>query len=84
MPRLSSRLATGASVSKSTANPAIDEIIIQGDVAEDVKDMIVNRQKPFETLPKESEGGLPAGNIAIEEEKKKKTAAKEGEEGAEE
>lgn len=79
---LSSRLATGASVSKSTANPTIDEIIIQGDVAEEVKDMIVNRQKPFESLPKESEGGLPAGNIAIEEEKKKK-AAKEGEEAEE-
>ncbi|UZJ55919.1 hypothetical protein CBS101457_005239 [Exobasidium rhododendri] len=80
---LSSRLATGASVSKSTANPTIDEIIIQGDVAEEVKDLIVNRTKPFDTLPKESEGGLPANNIVIEEEKKKKVA-KEGEEEAEE
>lgn len=73
-------MATGASVSKSTVNPTIDEIVIQGDVADEVKDLIVNRVKPFDSLPKESEGGLPAGNIAIEEEKKKKSAAKEGEE----
>jgi hypothetical protein len=77
-------MATGASVSKSTANPTIDEIIIQGDVAEEVKELIVNRTKPFDSLPKESEGGLPASNIAIEEEKKKKAPPKEGEEGAEE
>jgi translation initiation factor 1 (eIF-1/SUI1) len=76
-------MATGASVSKSTANPTVDEIVIQGDVADEVKDLIVNRIKPFDTLPKESEGGLPAGNIAIEEEKKKKSAAKEGEEAEE-
>ena len=77
---LSSRLATGASVSKSTANPNVDEIIIQGDVAEDIRDMIINRQKPFETLPKEEAGGISASNIVVEEEKKKKLAAKEGEE----
>ena len=67
-------------MSKSTANPTIDEIIIQGDVADEVKDLIVNRTKPFDSLPKESEGGLPSGNIAIEEEKKKKAETKEGEE----
>lgn len=43
--------------------------------------MIVNRQKPFDPLPKEAEGGIPAKNITIEEEKKKKSEAKEGEEG---
>lgn len=79
---LSSKLATGASVSKSTANPNIDEIVIQGDVADDVRDMIVNRQKPFDVLPKEDAGGPSASNIVIEEEKKKKAAPKEGEEGA--
>lgn len=76
---LSSRLATGASVSKSTANPTIDEIVVQGDVADDVRDMIVARQKPFDAIPKEEDGGVAASHIVVEEEKKKKAAPKEGE-----
>lgn len=74
-------MATGASVSKSTANPAIDEIVVQGDVAEDVRDMIIARQKPFDSLPKEEDGGIAASHVVVEEEKKKK-AQKEGEEAA--
>lgn len=70
---LASRLATGCSVSKSTLNPNVEEITIQGDVAEDVKEMILARQKPFEKL---SEGDLTEGQVKVEEEKKK-GAAKE-------
>ncbi|PWN52639.1 eIF1-like protein [Violaceomyces palustris] len=73
---LSSRLATGASVSKSVNNPNVDEIVIQGDVAEEVKAMIVHRQKPFNELPPESAGGISEKNIVIEEEKKKAAATK--------
>ncbi|EPQ31031.1 uncharacterized protein PFL1_01220 [Pseudozyma flocculosa PF-1] len=74
---LSSRLATGASVSRSVQNPNVDEIVIQGDVADEVKQLIVSRTKPFHELPPESAGGVAAKNIVIEEEKKmaKKTAA---------
>lgn len=54
--------------------------MIQGDVADDVREMIINRQKPFESLPKEEAGGVTANNIVVEEEKKKKAAPKEGEE----
>ncbi|KDN52164.1 eIF1-like protein [Tilletiaria anomala UBC 951] len=66
---LASRLATGASVSKSTSNPNVDEIVIQGDVADEIKAMIVARQKPFNDLPPESAGGPSEKNIIIEEEK---------------
>lgn len=74
---LSSRFATGASVSKSVQNPGVDEIVVQGDVAEDVKELILSRTKPFHELPKEEEGGPGEKNIAIEEDKKsaKKAAA---------
>ncbi|KAN0065897.1 Translation machinery-associated protein 22 [Thecaphora frezii] len=67
---LSSRLATGASVSRSVQNPNVDEIVIQGDVADEVKQLIVSRTKPFHELPPESAGGIAAKNIIIEEEKK--------------
>lgn len=70
---LASRLATGCSVSKSPSNPNVEEITIQGDVAEDVKEMILRRQKPFEGL---KEGDVGEGQVRVEEEKKKK--AKEG------
>lgn len=65
---LASRLATGCSVSKSTSNPNIEEITIQGDVAEDVKEMILNRQKPFEAL---KQGDVGEAQVKVEEEKKK-------------
>ncbi|KAK0544499.1 Translation machinery-associated protein 22 [Tilletia horrida] len=74
---LSSRLATGASVSKSTQNPQIDEIVIQGDVADDVRKLILERAKPFNELPA---GDVTDKNVVIEESKKKKddAADKEG------
>lgn len=71
---LASRLATGCSVGKSTSNPNVEEITIQGDVAEDVKEMILARQKPFEKL---KEGDVTESQVKVEEEKKK-GAAKEG------
>ncbi|CAO1618834.1 unnamed protein product [Parajaminaea phylloscopi] len=71
---LASRLATGCSVSKSASNPNVEEITIQGDVAEDVKEMILSRQKPFEKL---AEGDVTESQVKVEEEKKK-GAAKEG------
>ena len=74
---LSSRLATGASVSKSPSNPNQEEIVIQGDVTEIVKDLILKRIKPFDTLPAD----ISEKNVVIEEEKKKKK--EEGEGGAE-
>ncbi|KAK0536910.1 Translation machinery-associated protein 22 [Tilletia horrida] len=81
---LSSRLATGASVHKSTQNPQIDEIVIQGDVADEVRRMILERTKPFNELPAgQGEGGVSEKNVIIEEAKKKKddAADKDGEGG---
>lgn len=74
---LSSRFATGASVSKSVQNPGVDEIVVQGDVADDVKELILSRTKPFHELPSEADGGPTEKSIAIEEDKKvaKKAAA---------
>ncbi|KAJ1026588.1 hypothetical protein NDA13_003965 [Ustilago tritici] len=67
---LSSRFATGASVSKSVQHPGIDEIVVQGDVADDVRELILSRQKPFHELPSEADGGPSEKNVAIEEDKK--------------
>ncbi|PWZ03774.1 eIF1-like protein [Testicularia cyperi] len=67
---LSSRFATGASVSKSVQNPGVDEIVVQGDVADDVREMILSRSKPFHELPSEADGGPSEKNVAIEEDKK--------------
>lgn len=62
----------------------MDEIIVQGDVADEVKAMIIARQKPFSELAPESEGGISEKNIVVEEEKKKgKKGDAEGAEGAE-
>lgn len=74
---LSSRFATGASVSKSVQHPGIDEIVVQGDVADDVRDLILGRTKPFHELPSEADGGPSEKNVVIEEDKKaaKKAAA---------
>ncbi|SNX87245.1 related to Translation machinery-associated protein 22 [Melanopsichium pennsylvanicum] len=77
---LSSRFATGASVSKSIQNPGVDEIVVQGDVADDVRDLILSRTKPFHELPSEADGGPGEKNVVIEEDKKisKKSAAAAG------
>lgn len=48
-------------------HPGIDEIHIQGDVVDDVKKMLVQRAKPFELIPPESEGGLTEKNIVIDD-----------------
>ncbi|CDU26248.1 uncharacterized protein SPSC_06442 [Sporisorium scitamineum] len=74
---LSSRFATGASVSKSIQNPGVDEIVVQGDVADDVRELILNRTKPFHELPSEADGGPSEKNVVIEEDRKtaKKAAA---------
>ncbi|KAL9938901.1 hypothetical protein V8E36_002620 [Tilletia maclaganii] len=69
---LSGRLATGASVSKSTQNPQIDEIVIQGDVADEVRRMILERSKPFNDLPA---GDVNEKNVVVEEAKRKKDEA---------
>ena len=62
-------------MSKSATNPNMEDIVIQGDVADNIKAMIVKRQKPFNDLPPESAGGVAEKNIIIEEEKVKKPAA---------
>lgn len=51
-------------------NPGVDEIHIQGDVVEDLRNLLIQRQKPFETMPPEGEGGLVAGNIVFDEKAK--------------
>lgn len=80
---LSSRFATGASVSKSVQNPGVDEIVVQGDVADDVRELILNRTKPFHELPSEADGGPSEKNVVIEEDKKTaKKAATAGAAGA--
>lgn len=60
--------------------------MVQGDVADDVRDMILSRTKPFHELPSEDNGGPSAKSIAIEEDKKmaKKAAAGPGAAGASE
>ena len=60
---LSSRFATGASVSQSVQNPGIDEIHIQGDVADELRAMMIERKKPFDQLPSE----VQDKNIVIDE-----------------
>lgn len=60
---LSSRFATGASVSQSVQNPGVDEIHIQGDVADDLRAMMIERKKPFEQMPSE----VQEKNIVIDE-----------------
>ncbi|WFD05754.1 Translation machinery-associated protein 22 [Malassezia vespertilionis] len=67
---LSSRFATGASVSQSIQNPGVDEIHIQGDVLDEVKKMLLQRAKPFEKMPSVEDGGLLEKNIVIDEKAK--------------
>ena len=58
-------------------HPGVDEIVVQGDVADDVRDLILARTKPFHELPGEADGGPSDKNVVIEEDKKtaKKSAA---------
>lgn len=68
--RLSSRFATGASVTQSVQHPGVDEIHIQGDVADEVKALLLQRAKPFEQMPPESEGGVTEKNVVIDDKAK--------------
>ncbi|KAF8139061.1 eukaryotic translation initiation factor 1-like protein [Boletus edulis] len=61
---LAQKFATGASVTKNAQGQ--DEIVVQGDVAEEVLELIENNTGIFK--------GIPAGNVEIVEDKKKKAA----------
>ncbi|KAG9317902.1 density-regulated protein DRP1 [Chiua virens] len=61
---LAQKFATGASVTKNPQGQ--DEIVVQGDVADEVLELIENKTGVFK--------GIPAANVEIVEEKKKKTA----------
>ncbi|KAF8651086.1 hypothetical protein AX16_004948 [Volvariella volvacea WC 439] len=60
--QFSSKFATGASVTKNAQGQ--DEIVVQGDVADDVIEMIENGVGVLQ--------GIPADNVDVVEEKKKK------------
>ena len=45
----------------------MDEIHIQGDVVDEVKNLLLQRAKPFEQMPPESEGGVGEKNIVIDD-----------------
>ncbi|WFD30316.1 Translation machinery-associated protein 22 [Malassezia sp. CBS 17886] len=64
---LSTRFATGAAVTQSVQHPGIEEIHIQGDLVDDIKTMLVQRAKPFDTMQSEADGGLAEKNILIDE-----------------
>ncbi|WFD41896.1 Translation machinery-associated protein 22 [Malassezia psittaci] len=49
------------------AHPGIDEIHIQGDVVDEVKNMLLQHAKPFEKMPPESEGGISEKNVVIDD-----------------
>ncbi len=61
--QLATRFATGASVSKNVLGQ--DEIVVQGDVAGDVAEMIEKGEGVLKGVPKE--------NVDIVEDKKKKS-----------
>lgn len=67
---MSSRFATGASVTQSAQHPGIDEIHIQGDVVNELVTMIVKRTKPFDAMPSEADGGVLEKNIVVDEKAK--------------
>lgn len=60
---LAQKFATGASVTKNAQGQ--DEIVVQGDVSDDVLELIEGGAGPLK--------GVPAHNVVIVEEKKKKT-----------
>jgi density-regulated protein DRP1 len=59
---LAQKFATGASVTKNAQGQ--DEIVVQGDVSDDVLELIESGAGPLK--------GVPAHNVVITEEKKKK------------
>ncbi|KAI9569250.1 density-regulated protein DRP1 [Boletus coccyginus] len=61
---LAQKFATGASVTKNAQGQ--DEIVVQGDVSDEVLELIENSTGVFK--------GIPAGNVEIVEDKKKKAA----------
>ncbi|KAG2142735.1 eukaryotic translation initiation factor 1-like protein [Suillus bovinus] len=61
---LAQKFATGASVTKNAQGQ--DEIVVQGDVSDDVMELIEGGAGPLK--------GVPADNVVIVEEKKKKAA----------
>lgn len=61
---LAQKFATGASVTKNAQGQ--DEIVVQGDVADEVLELIENKTGVF--------NGIPADNVEIVEDKKKKAA----------
>lgn len=60
---LAQKFATGASVTKNAQGQ--DEIVVQGDVSDDVLELLESGAGPLK--------GVPANNVVIVEEKKKKT-----------
>jgi len=60
------RFATGSSVSKNAQG--IDEIVVQGDVSDEVLEMIEDAEKAKTGVLKD----VPSGNVVLVEEKKKK------------
>lgn len=60
--QLAGKFATGASVSKTAAG--VEEIVVQGDVGEDVREMIERGDGLLKGIPKE--------NVQMVEDKKKK------------
>lgn len=61
---LAQKFATGASVTKNAQGQ--DEIVVQGDVSDEVLELIENNTGIFK--------GIPAGNVELVEDKKKKAA----------
>jgi len=61
---LAQKFATGASVTKNAQGQ--DEIVVQGDVSDEVLELIENSTGIFK--------GIPAGNVEMVEDKKKKAA----------
>lgn len=59
---LAQRFATGASVTKNAQGQ--DEIVVQGDVADEILELIENKTGVFKNVP--------ATNVEITEDKKKK------------
>lgn len=59
---LAQKFATGASVTKNAQGQ--DEIVVQGDVSDEILELIENNTGVFK--------GVPAGNVELVEDKKKK------------
>ena len=61
---LAQKFATGASVTKNAQGQ--DEVVVQGDVADEILELIENSTGIFK--------GIPAENVEVVEDKKKKAA----------